>query len=318
MMTFRRTIFYTFMVLMVSSMALAQNRFSIEQLKDKTDDGFNFIIATDLGRNGYYDQKYIGNTMGEVAGECDAEFVAATGDTFHYLGVQSVQDPLFISNFESVYPHPELQIPWYPILGNHEYHGNTQAVIDYSQISRRWEMPSRYYVKHFELDNDELLDIFFIDTCPLIDKYVNDSEYPDAAKQNRSAQLKWLDEQLSKSKAQYKIVVGHHPIYADTSKNVSERLDMQKHIDPLLRKYGVNLYSAGHIHNFQHIKLPSSDVHYMVVSSGSLSRNVAPIEGTQFCNSNTGFAFVSVKDGKINVYFLDKDANILYEFVANK
>jgi hypothetical protein len=45
-------------------------------------------------------------------------------------------------------------IPWYPILGNHEYRGNTQAVLDYSQVSARWEMPARYYTK--VLENDDI------------------------------------------------------------------------------------------------------------------------------------------------------------------
>lgn len=34
-------------------------------------------------------------------------------------------------------------LEWYPILGNHEYRGNTQAVIDYSKVSRRWVMNER-------------------------------------------------------------------------------------------------------------------------------------------------------------------------------
>lgn len=309
----RRYLLLVFFAVLVTTLS-AQNMQSIEQLKELTDDGFNFIIGTDLGRNGYYDQKYIANTMGIVAGECDAEFVVASGDTFHYLGVQSVHDPLFISNYENVYSHPELQIPWYPILGNHEYHGTSQAVIDYSEVSRRWEMAGRYYVKHFELDNAESFDLFFIDTCPLIDKYINDSEYPDVALQDGSAQMKWLESELSKSTAQHKFVVGHHPIYAETGKNTTERENLQSRLDPILRKYNVDIYSAGHIHNFQHIKVPASSVDYMVISSGALSRKVAPIEGTQFCDSNTGFAFVSVKDGKITVFFLDKDANILYSF----
>jgi len=36
-----------------------------------------------------------------------------------------------------------------------EYQGNTQAVIDYSDISRRWVMPDRYYTKVIEGEEDE-------------------------------------------------------------------------------------------------------------------------------------------------------------------
>ena len=48
-----------------------------------------------------------------------------------------------MTNYELIYSHPELMIDWLPILGNHEYRGNTQAIIDYSNISRRWNMPGK-------------------------------------------------------------------------------------------------------------------------------------------------------------------------------
>ena len=53
----------------------------------------NFYIANDLGRNGYYDQKPIAGTMGEMAETIDIEFVVAAGDVHHFEGVQSVSDP---------------------------------------------------------------------------------------------------------------------------------------------------------------------------------------------------------------------------------
>ena len=78
-----------------------------------------------------------------------------------------LDDPLWMTNYELIYSHPELQIPWYPILGNHEYRGNTQAVLDYSAVSRRWQMPARYYSKVFEEDGATLR-VVFIDTTPLM------------------------------------------------------------------------------------------------------------------------------------------------------
>ena len=43
------------------------------------DKKFNFYIANDLGRNGYYDQKPIAELMGTMAEEIGPEFVVATG-----------------------------------------------------------------------------------------------------------------------------------------------------------------------------------------------------------------------------------------------
>ena len=44
---------------------------------DKTRKPINFILANDLGRNGYYDQKPIAELMGKMAENVDIEFVVA-------------------------------------------------------------------------------------------------------------------------------------------------------------------------------------------------------------------------------------------------
>ena len=147
---------------------------AIAQITDYSifDKKFNFYVANDLGRNGYYDQKPIAELMGQMAEEVGPEFVLATGDVHHFEGVRSVNDPLWMTNYELIYSHPELMIDWFPLLGNHEYRGNTQAVLDYSNISRRWTMPARYYTKTFE-DNGATIRILWVDTAPMIDKKGN-------------------------------------------------------------------------------------------------------------------------------------------------
>lgn len=285
----------------------------LDSLEQLTDGGYNFIIATDMNRYGHFGQREVAYRMGDVAEAVGAEFIVATGDVFHYLGVQSVQDPIFQNCFEEMYTHPELQLPWYVIAGNHEYKGNTQALIDYSDVSRRWTMPSLYYSKSIE-DDGLTADLFFIDTPPLIDKYRKESEeYPDASKHSREDQLKWLEEALSSSKARHKIVFGHHPIYAETTKNPSEREDMQKYVDPLLRAYGVDYYFSGHIHNFQAIRKHGSGVGYFTISSISKTRTPKAIDGTLFCSSSPGFAVVSLTERAITVYFLDGEARVIYQ-----
>ena len=136
---------------------------------------FNIYVGNDLGRNGYYDQKPIAELMGTMAEEIGPEFVIGTGDIFHYQGVQSTTDPLWMTNYEQIYNHPELMIDWYPILGNHEYQGNTQAVIDYTGVSRRWNMPSQYYTKTFSHKDNTTIRVVWIDTTPLITKYRKES-----------------------------------------------------------------------------------------------------------------------------------------------
>lgn len=276
-------------------------------------------MANDLGRNGYYDQKPIAELMGTMAEEIGPECVIAAGDIHHFEGVRSVNDPLWMTNYELIYSHPELMIDWFPVLGNHEYRGDTQAVLDYTNVSRRWVMPARYYTRTFE-EKGTTVRIVWIDTAPLIDKYRNNTEtYPDACKQNMRQQLEWLDITLKNAKEDWVIVVGHHPVYAQTPKDDSERLDMQKRVDPILRKYGnVDIYACGHIHNFQHIRIPGSPIDYIVNSAGSLSRKVQPEEGTVFCSAEPGFSVISVNKKELRFSMIDKNGKVLHTVTRTK
>lgn len=276
-------------------------------------------MANDLGRNGYYDQKPIAELMGNMAETLGPECVVAAGDVHHFEGVASVNDPLWMTNYELIYSHPELMIAWYPLLGNHEYRGNTQAVLDYGKVSRRWEMGGRYYTRTFDEDGTTLR-LIFVDTTPLISKYREESDkYPDACKQNVDEQLKWLDNTLKQAKEDWVIVVGHHPIYAETSKDDVERNDMQRVLLPVLKKYNnVSLYVCGHIHNFQHIRMKGDNIDYVVNSSGSLARKVKPIEGTVFCSPEPGFSVISATKKALNMYMIDKTGKVLHTITKTK
>ncbi len=276
------------------------------------------MIGNDLGRNGYYEQKPIAELMGKVAGAVGPDAFLALGDTHHFLGIESVNDPLWMTNFELVYSHPELQVEWCPVLGNHEYRGNTQAVVDYSGTSRRWEMPSRYYSRIFENDGTRVR-VIFIDTTPIIDKYRGKAdEYPDACRQDAETQIKWLDKELSKEDdADWTVVAGHHPVYAQTPKQSSEREDMQKLVDPILRKHKVDMYVCGHIHNFQHIRRNGID--YVVNSSGSLSRpDVSATDGTVFCSGATGFSILTATPKALTLSMVDGTGNIIHQVVRSR
>ncbi len=278
----------------------------------------NLIVASDLGRNGYYHQKKVADTMGEVADRIGPEAVLSLGDTHHYGGVQSVSDPLWMTNYELIYSHPELMVDWYPLCGNHEYRGNTQAVLDYSGVSRRWKMPARYYTRTFDEDGTTLK-VVFIDTTPLIDKYrKNTATYPDAAAQDMEAQLQWLDRTLAEAGEDWVVVVGHHPIFAYTDKAESERTDLQKRVDSIIRRHRVDMYICGHLHNYQHIRRPGSQTDYIVNTSGSQTRVPAKIDGTVFCSDAPGFSVLSADKNTLNLHMLDENGNTLHTVSRKK
>ena len=272
-----------------------------------------------MGRNGYYDQKTIAELMGTMAETIGPEAIIAAGDIHHFNGVASVNDPLWTTNYEHIYSHPELMLDWFPILGNHEYRGNTQAVLDYAKVSRRWMMPARYYTKVFNKKNVSVR-IVFLDTTPLIDRYREETDKnPDAVKQDVQKELDWLDQTLRQAKEDWVIVVGHHPIYAETSKAEYERTDMQKRVMPILHRYNnVSIYACGHIHNFQHIRMKGDPIDYVVNSAGALSRKVKPIEGTVFCSGEPGFSVIAATQKQLKLHMIDKQGRVLHTVTKQK
>lgn len=311
----KRTLFAALTAILSFATTVAQTPEVWNSLKKDA----NFFMVGDLGRNGYYDQKPIAELMGVMAEEIGPECVIAAGDVHHFEGVQSVSDPLWMTNYELIYAHPELMIPWYPILGNHEYRGRTQAVLDYSAVSRRWEMPARYYTKVFEEDGTTVRFVL-VDTTPLMQKYREETDkYPDACQQDNARQLAWVDSVLTVAKEDWVIVIGHHPIYAETSKEESERQDMQQTLDKVLRRHdNVALYACGHIHNFQHVRPQGSKFDYVVNSSASLSRKVNAIEGTLFCSPEPGFSVIAADKHQLCLHMIDKQGRVLHTVTKKK
>ncbi len=307
-------------IILLLAVLVSFNGFAqINKLEKETEDRFNFYIGSDFGRNGYYDQKPIAEKMGEIAESVDIEFVAALGDIHHFDGITSVNDPLWMTNYELIYSHPELMIEWFAILGNHEWQGNTEAFFNYKEVSRRWRAQDHYYTQYYELEGGATLRLLYIDTAPLIDKYRNEEEkYSNVSSQSMEDQLKWIEDVLKDNNATWTVVMGHHPIYADTYKNPTERTDLQARLDPILRKYNVDAYICGHIHNFQHIKREDSDIEYIVNSSASLSRDVNPVEGTQFCSNKPGFSIFSASEEDLKIFFIDKNGKILNTVLRTK
>lgn len=80
-----RKLFIATVAIIAAICASAQNRLAKGDI--------NLIVASDLGRNGYYEQKKVAETMGEVADHIGPEAVLALGDTHHYEGVQKCIRP---------------------------------------------------------------------------------------------------------------------------------------------------------------------------------------------------------------------------------
>lgn len=270
----------------------------------------NFLVVGDWGRNGQYHQKDVAIEMNKESARTGAQFVLSTGDNFYENGVESIDDPQFMSSYENVYTGADLEINWYLALGNHDYMGNVQAEIDYTQKSRRWNMPSRYYTvtKHLA-DGKGDLQIFVIDTSPLIRKYHHEEKYHNVIGQDTAAQMKWLTEELAKSKARWKIVIGHHPVYSSIGTDVPDYF--QHRFTRLFNKYHVDAYFCGHEHNLEYLKPAKGNTRYFLSGAGSQVEAVGHDKVARYAKSVAGFMVVSLTGKKMLVQFVDYKGDIL-------
>lgn len=272
----------------------------------------NLLVVGDWVRNGTSHQREVAAQMGKTAESRGSRCVISVGDNFYEDGVQSTSDPLWRSSFEEIYAARSLQVPWYAALGNHDYRGVPQAQVDYARSSVRWRMPSRYYKVAGSDIGAPHVDLFVIDTSPLVQQYRNKVHSviaENVASQDVPAQLRWLDEQLAESAAPWKLVIGHHTIHSGGSGH-GDTPEMKELIEPLLQKHGVQAYINGHDHDLQHIRRGGVD--YVCCGAGSEVRPVQSIEGTLFCEARSGFAAVRSDPDALTFEFRDFSGACLY------
>lgn len=279
----------------------------------------NFLALGDWGRQGQDHQREVGACMGETAERLGARFVISVGDNFYEDGVSGVDDPAWKASFEDVYTAPSLQVPWHVALGNHDYRGNAQAQLDYSAHSNRWHLPARWYSFTANSPDQAQIEVFVVDTSPMIGSYYADNARRVKVgdqKDNVPVQLAWLDERLRASKADWKIVVGHHPIYMGRairylSAMASDRrprrkdglLGLSAQLDPILQRHRVALYLNGHIHDLQHVQ--HGVTHYVCTGAGSKVAHYCGLGGSDFCSAHSGFVACAVNGTRLRVAYRD-------------
>lgn len=284
----------------------------ITQLKNYPE-GFNFFVISDLGRNGIKAQKKIADQMAAKAEVISPEFIVSCGDNFQEDGVESVEDPLWESEFEEVYKKPSLQLDWFPILGNHDYKGNSQAEIDYSKINPRWRMKSRYYTFVQQINDSVSARFIFLDTTPLVEKYHKKQGYQDVAKQDSARQIAWLKAVLANSKEQWKLVFGHHPIFTANTKQENNSESIRR-IEPILEKYNVQFYICGHDRDLHHLKEKSGKIDYMVSGADSKNQLAETSERSLFSKSASAFSSVTFYGDSIRYAFININGETEYSF----
>jgi tartrate-resistant acid phosphatase type 5 len=271
-----------------------------------------FLVVGDWGRQGSFHQRETAEQMGRTASAVGDQFVVATGDNIYDDGVDSVRDSLWKKSFEDIYTAPSLQIPWYVALGNHDYHTNPQAEVEYTLFSPRWKMPDRYYTVTLQVTPTISAEFFITDTSPFITSYYTEPKYAKVKEADPKAQLAWLEKQLAASKAQWKFVVGHHTIYSSGTKH-GDSLDLIKTFKPLMEKYGVQAYLNGHDHDMEAIH--EGAIFYLTSGAGSEVRGeLKPEANSLFANgTSSGYMSVALTAESFDYQFIDWQGKMLFQ-----
>jgi hypothetical protein len=197
-------------------------------------------------------------------------------------------DPRWKSEWEELYA--PLGVPFFATTGNHDwgFAESPAAEILYSQKSRTWRMPALYYsyvagpVQFFALATQAMSD----------------------------AQLKWLDQELGRSTARWKVVYGHHPIYSHGDHGDTKGFDTG--LLPVL-KDRATIYIAGHEHTPQHLK-PASGVQLWVNAAAGQGRRAAdPGPRTLYTGDYHGFTVIEAGPDAFRIAFVDMEGETRYQ-----
>jgi len=114
-------------------------------------------------------------------------------------------------------------------------------------------------------------------------------------------QIRWLEDKLARSKAHWRIALGHHPLVSAGASGGSTTV--RELLDPLFDRYGVDLYLSGHDHDLQ---LLATDAGYLQVVSGAGSspREVGRRDESLFAETGPGFAWILASDKELWIQFV--------------
>jgi GTP-binding protein EngB required for normal cell division len=174
-------------------------------------------------------------------------------------------------------------VRFYACLSNHDIRTeNGEPQIRYPNFNK-----GRYYTFH-----QDRVQFFALDT---------NSSAP------WQAQLTWLEQELSRSDASWKIVFGHHPIYS--SGHYGSNQSLKRDLVPLFQKYRVHLYISGHDHDYERTQAINGTT-YITCGAGAGTRSIGSSKGTACSAAQLSFAAFEVYGDRIAIKGVDTNNHV--------
>ena len=260
-----------------------------------------FLALGDTGR-GDRGQEAVAAAMTGFNLDFTAELVLLLGDNFYPRGVRATGDSQWKTKFEDMYDPARLDIPFYSVLGNHDYRRDEQVQIEYSRKNpqSRWKMPGRYYSFSRRLSDGTRIDFFGIDTNTIT---------------HDPAQLSWLDTALASSTAQWKIVFAHHVLYSYG--HYGDNRTLIATLENRFVRGDVDLFVSGHEHQLQILE-PIRAVSYMTSGAGSRPREAKCGERSVYAAGAPGFLGFEVSKNLLRTYVVLADGRVDFAYTMRK
>lgn len=264
------------------------------------------VIALGDQGSGSLRQWQVAHAM-EVVAERDGrlDLVALLGDNFYGKRLTGVDDDNWQTKFEKVYHGQWLShVPFYAVLGNHDYPGSQQVELDYARQhkgSGRWQMPDHSYTRDFgQVDGRPLLRVVFLDTS------VNGADLGDQVQVMEQAFEQPGPEPI------WRIVTAHHPLRTASEHDDSPLADA---LLPTLLRQHVDLYLSGHEHSHQLLLRPGEPA--WVISGGGGQR-LTPLrhvtEPHAFAAVEAGFVKLDLSASHLDLVFYNDHAQATARF----
>jgi len=133
------------------------------------------------------------------------------------------------------------------------------------------------------------------------------------------AQLTWLDTVLKNTTADWKVVMGHFPVYSCTTGEHGDTPNLIKYLLPVLQDNKVDMYFNGHDHILQHIL--KDGIHFFGSGAGAMKHTGINSNYTGLMGSHTGhygFMIHDVSKTEVKTTFVDDQGTLPYTYTITK
>ncbi len=268
-----------------------------------TTQSVNLLAMGDWGTGGE-EQKKVAGVMTKYVTDAHVPFdgMLLVGDNF-YMNI-----PGGITVFEQVYDSTILNMPFYAVLGNHDYQNGKDLIeLGYARAhpESRWKLPARWYKVNFPPQN------------PQVTIFMLDSDKDLMSKEMWAEELTWLDTELAKPRGTWTLCCAHHPLFSNGGHGDNGVLQQQW--GKLFVKYNVDFYICGHDHDLQHLQIPRWFTSFLLVGGGGADTKLMRHDDRGPLSRLThGFANLTFSGDLATVKYIDDEGKTLHQFTRDK